>query len=227
MKIAVLSDIHSNAHALEAVLADTRARGVDAFVVLGNLVIDGPSSLPVMHTVQALTPWVIRGNREEYLLRIMDGRTPGETRATHQIASAWWTYEQLAPDDMAWMDELHAGLSLSWEGITVRMVHGSPFGVSDLLYQRDGDKVCRAARAVEENVLLYGHNHEPFCGMVEGKLSLNPGSIGGHLNQSVCAEYGLLTVSHGRAIGELLQVPYDFASFSRQMVESGLCAAAP
>ncbi len=99
--------------------------------------------------------------------------------------------------------------------------------MSDLLYQRDGEKMYRAARAVTEGVLLYGHNHEPFCGMVEGKLLLNPGSVGGHFNKRINAEYGLLTLEHGKASGELLQVPYDFGAFARQMVESSLYRAAP
>ncbi len=83
---------------------------------------DGLSPTSVLHSVRSLTPWIIRGNREEYLLRIQDGRTSEEAKFSHQFASVWWTYDQLAPEDMAWLEALPAERRASCAGVTVRMV---------------------------------------------------------------------------------------------------------
>ena len=228
MKLAVLSDIHANEQALDAVLADARAQGAEALLILGDLTTDGPAPVEVLRKLRALTPWIIRGNREEYLVNYHTGNVPRGYGDLLQTAGVRWTYGLLEPETIEWLQSLPRELSLRPDGeTTVRMVHGSPFGQSDLLFRRDSEKIIRAARAVSEDVLLYGHNHEPYTDVVEGRLLLNPGAVGVHFNGGPWAEYGILTLEGGSARGELRRVPYDFAAFVRAMEVSGLLAAAP
>lgn len=228
MKIAVLSDIHSNAVALDAVIADATRQSPDCFIVAGDLISDGPSTAGVLERVRALTPFVIKGNREEYMLRHSRGQSPF-LQGCKQFATLLWTYQSLSPADFAYIEGLPEQLSLPLEGaLSLRMVHGSPFHLSELLKpDKDMAAVERSARAVAEQALVFGHNHMQWTGTVCGRLLLNPGAVGVHFNKEAKAEYGMLTCEHGRLSAELRRVPYDFTELERELNSSGLWAASP
>jgi putative phosphoesterase len=228
MKIAVLSDIHSNLDALEAVLADAKARRADIHVVAGDLLSDAPSPRETLDCVRGLTPHVIKGNREDYMLKYRAGRFPG-WRGSKQFSSALWTYEQLRPGDMDYIAGLPEQIIVHLDGKTsLRVVHGSPFSMYELLKpDEDMAPVERAASAVSEQALVFGHNHMQWTGTVRGRLLLNPGTVGVHFNHARSAEYGLLTYENGVLSAELLRVPYDFAALEKRLETSGLMAASP
>lgn len=68
MKIAILSDIHGNIVALNEVLKDAESQNVDKYIVLGDIITDFPAGNEVIEKIKELTPYVIKGNREQYLL---------------------------------------------------------------------------------------------------------------------------------------------------------------
>ena len=68
MRIAVLSDIHANIVALEEVLKDAKEQKVDEYIVLGDIITDLPFTNETIDIIKELTPYVIKGNREEYLI---------------------------------------------------------------------------------------------------------------------------------------------------------------
>ncbi len=86
MIIAVLADIHANLQALDTVIADARSQGARQFVVAGDYVIGGPSPVEVLNRLAELTPLVIQGNHEQYLLDRRAGKGPGWEHR-HQTAS--------------------------------------------------------------------------------------------------------------------------------------------
>jgi hypothetical protein len=91
----------------------------------------------------------------------------------------------------------------------------------------DMGPVERAAQAVAEEVLVFGHNHLQWTGEVCGKLLLNPGAVGVPFNGNAGAEYGILTCDDGKLSAELRRISYDFSALERRLVSSGLAAAAP
>lgn len=228
MKIAVLSDIHSNADALDAVIADAEAQKADAFVVAGDLISDGPSVQEVLDRVRGLTNHVIKGNREDYMLKYHSGEFNG-WQGRNQVAALLWTYERLGPCDLSYLAELPEQIVIDLGGgAALRVVHGSPFSMYELLKpNEDMAAVERTAAAVQEQALVFGHNHMQWTGAVLGRLLMNPGTVGVHFNAECKAEYGLLTCENGSLSAELRRVRYDFASLERKLETSGLMAAAP
>ncbi len=228
MRLAILSDIHANLLAMEAVLADAEAHHVDGFAVAGDLITDGPDTVEVLKRVRSLQCPVIMGNREDYILRYRNGGKPAWDGSL-QMAAVLWANKSIGDEDFCYISTLPEQVVVELDcGQSLRVVHGSPFSMYDLLKpHQDMAAVEKSALAVQEQVLVFGHNHIQWSGMVHGRLLLNPGSVGVHFNGECKAEYAILTCEDGRLSVELKRVPYNFAALERRLETSGLMAAAP
>lgn len=176
MRIAVLSDIHGNLWALEAVLADLARRNVDVTVNLGDI-LSGPL-LPAetAERLMALALPTIRGNHERQIL---------EHDPARMGASDRWAHEHISGAQRAWIAGLPVSLRLQDD---VLLVHGTPG--SDLVYWMEsvdpaGQRAATYAEVLERagearaSLILCGHTHVPRSVLLEdGRLVVNPGSVG-------------------------------------------------
>ena len=176
MRIAVMSDIHGNLWALDAVLADIARRGVDATVNLGDI-LSGPL-LPAetAERLMALGLPTIRGNHERQVL---------EHDPARMGASDRWAHEHIAPAHRAWIASLPSSMRLQDD---VLLVHGTPG--SDLVYWMEsvdpsGQRTATYAEVLERaggaqaSLILCGHTHVPRTVLLDdGRLVVNPGSVG-------------------------------------------------
>ena len=69
-RLAILADIHGNLPALEAVLADARAQGVDGYVIAGDLLLGAPFPVETLDRLRALDAWIIRCNNDVYFTQM-------------------------------------------------------------------------------------------------------------------------------------------------------------
>ncbi len=228
MKIAILSDIHANLPALQAVLADAEAHQVDRYAIAGDLITDGPDNAAVLKLVRSLNCPVIMGNREDYIIRYRNDEKP-DWDDSLQMAAVLWANMGIGDEEYRFISTLPEQAVIELEGRqTLRVVHGSPFSMYELLKpHQDMAAVERAALAVGEPALAFGHNHIQWSGVVHGRLLLNPGSVGVHFNAERMAEYAILTCEKGQLSAELRLVPYNFEELERHLETSGLMAAAP
>ena len=178
MRIAVISDIHGNLRALEAVLARIRALGdIDRLVVAGDLL--SGSSRAVRDTpdvLMSLQAAVIRGNHERQLLACAEA--PGGE-------SDQYAFEHTTAAQRAWLGTLPATLELAAD---VLVCHGTP--ETDLVYlceELDGGPVMLASDSViagrlggaRQALVLSGHSHHPrTVRLSTGQLVVNAGSVG-------------------------------------------------
>ena len=105
MKYALLSDIHSNLHALDACLAHAQTQGVERIALLGDLVSYGAFPSEVVARCQALQDEgavVVRGNHEE-LVQTHNVNTPNPSLGSQ---TAQWTHDQLSPAQRFWLETL-------------------------------------------------------------------------------------------------------------------------
>jgi len=218
MRLAVVSDIHGNLAALEAVVRDFRTRDVDAVVNLGDSV-SGP--LLPLETAQCLMAqdWpTIAGNHERQML------TQGPDQWGPSDAYA---HGQLTARELEWMAALPATLPFSPE---VFLCHGTPDSDLDSFLETLEPDRLRAASAEEVEarlgaavapVLLCGHTHVPRAVRSRsGQLIVNPGSVGLPAlrttypwpvtveNGSPDARYAILERRDGAWIPTLIAVPY-------------------
>lgn len=182
MRLAVVSDIHGNLPALEAVLAEVRGEHVDRVVNLGDIVSGPLWPRETAALLRAMSWSTIRGNHERQLLALpADRMGPADAFAR----------ARLAEEDLHWLAALPATLDL---GDGVWCCHGTP--ASDLQYfletvtpdlDRDGSPGVRAATAAEvadrlgavtAPLVLCGHTHMPRAVQCGPMLVVNPGSVG-------------------------------------------------
>ena len=245
MKLAVLSDIHGNLPALQAVLEDCGRESVDAVVNLGDI-LSGPL-LPA-ETADFLMERdfvTIAGNHERQVLQLKDRGTLADP-----LTSDGYTVAQLQERHFAWLRGLPP---THWLAPDVLLVHGTP--ASDVVYWletvtpefgRDGSPGLRAATAGEiasrmadgpdcgrATLVLCGHSHIPRVVSSGGTLVVNPGSVGLQAyegdhggrhraeNGSPHARYALVERRGGTWTPRLCSVAYDAAPMERLARERG------
>lgn len=227
MRIAILSDIHGNSIALDAVLEDIRAQGgVDAYWVLGDLAAIGGDPVGVLERVAALpAAHVIRGNTDRFLVT---GERPAPTPEQCQANPELWlaclevansfAWTQGMVTGAGWVDWL-AGLPLESrmalpDGTRVLRVHASP-GHDDGPSVHPGVSQAALSSLVAEceaDLVLVGHTHWPMELRVAGVHLVNVGSVSNPLPPDLRASYMILEADEAAHRLQHRQVAYDRAA---------------
>src|SRR3712207_314816 len=129
MRIAVMSDIHGNCVAVDAVLDDLQTQAVAQIVCLGDAIQGGPQSAQVVSRLRALQCPVVMGNVDAWLLSGeetgAEAITSERLRAMHEVRQ--WTLAQLSDADRAFIAAFHRTIELDLGGAgTLLAYHGSP-----------------------------------------------------------------------------------------------------
>lgn len=192
--IAVLADIHGTLPALEAVLADLQTDPPDQIIVAGDF-LGGPQPMEVLARLQVLGCCFILGNGEVNMLKMRQGTAPCEWWTDRQFDLGRWIYHRLDEDVFDFLVELPEQLVISPEGCKpLRVVHGSPWDVNKLVFpDQNPQDLSRALAMIPEGLLVFAHNHLPAVYYQDGKLAVNPGSVGNNLNGDPRASYATLT----------------------------------
>lgn len=231
MRIAVISDIHGNLAALDAVLADIALRDVDLIVNLGDICSGGLFPSETADRLMPLGLPTIRGNHERQLVTL-----PHD----HMGQSDRYTVERLRVDQLEWLGGLPTSLRIADD---VLLVHGTPD--SDLTYfletvTEDGlreatpAEVEQRAGDTDAAVILCGHTHlARSVRLADGRLIVNPGSVGlpaydddrpfPHVVESGTphARYAVITRAEARWSVELIMVDYDWETAARDAAAHG------
>lgn len=222
MRLAILSDIHGNVAALEAVIEDIDHRQVDAVWVGGDLVGRGPEGSAVVHRIRRLGWPSIGGNHEDYLLDFHHRRTPVEWEGREEWNAARWMTAELDAEAIGFIESLP--FSLEHEGL--KLVHGTPesnrHGIGP--WTRDGE-IAGHLRKIEESLLACCHTHRPLDRSVEGGRVVNIGSVGLPFNRDRRAQYALFTLGADGWQVEAIQVDYDLEATYRAYERSGFLSA--
>ena len=226
MRLAVLSDIHALLPALEAALIEIERDAVDHILIAGDM-LAGPQPAEVLKRLRELNCWMIRGNQENYILRFFNGDAPAWWYTSQQWAFMHWNYKKLDAGTLQYIADLPEQRSVHIPNTAaIRMVHGSPRNVSELIYpEQDISLLDLALSQVPEAVLIFGHTHLAWKMQRDGRLALNPGALSGNFTGKPCGSYALLNWENDGWHAELREVPYDLAAIRNAYIESGLLAA--
>jgi len=229
--IAVLSDIHGNARALEAVLADVRRRGIRQWVNLGDCLYGPFDPLPAAERLLELGIPTVAGNEDRVLIEGAGGAPVSET--------ARFTIDRLERRHLDWLAALPRVERVG--GIV--LFHGTP--EDDTVYlltgPRGGRLVARSADAissllgdVEERTVLCGHDHTPAAVRLDdGRTIVNPGSVGcpaytddepaPHVVESgsTDARYAIVVRADDGVRTDLVSVSYDSGAAADEAVANG------
>lgn len=224
MRLALLSDIHGNVDALNAVLADLDAAGgADQTWILGDLVAFGPApvaTLDVIRTLPEDTTKVIKGNTDRYVTtwaRPNAERPTADTWADYiafmqeREANFAWTSHKLSGADALYLLELGTDLDLIVDGYgPVVAFHAGPDDDEMVLLSYTPEDVILDALLIREGKLaIGGHTHKGMDLQLEGWRFVNPGSVGLPFDHDQRAAYALITFEDGEATVDLRRVEYD------------------
>jgi predicted phosphodiesterase len=221
--LAVLADIHGNLPALQSVLADAGERGFDQLIIAGDFT-GGPCPDAVTALLREEDAVMIRGNNEDYLLAFAADTAPEEWTNRAQWASIRCSCKLTAPSVLSFVSGLPEQCVIdSGVSAPIRLVHGSPQGISDGIYpDRDPGRLDEILPLVAEPVLICGHTHRPWRAEHHGTLAFNPGSAGMSCNGDSRAHYALLCWQEGRWQVEHHAVSYDTERTRAAYTDTGL-----
>ena len=230
MRVAVISDIHANLHALEVVLDDLAREQPDAVWCLGDLVGYGPRPNECCRVVRDRTDVSLVGNHDLVVLGAVDVAefNPEAGRAVS------WTQEVLDDEARRYLTDLEP--SASAEG--VEMFHGSPRNAI-WEYVLDAEAIQASFAHTSAPVVLIGHSHIPILAHLEdgqvhaahapegtdgklddGRLLLNPGSVGQPRDGDPRAAWLLLDLDAGTA--SFRRVEYAVEKTQKEIRDAGL-----
>jgi diadenosine tetraphosphatase ApaH/serine/threonine PP2A family protein phosphatase len=230
VKVAVLSDIHSNWPALEAVLEDLAGvAGVEQVLCLGDVVGYGADPVRCLDHVRESGWRSLVGNHD----RACTDPSVLDWFNNDAAAAVRWTVAQLDEDRLGWL----RNLSEREDRPDVVLVHGS---LRDPIYEYilDAETAMESLRLAGDRLCFHGHTHVPGVFHVEhgrvghdyrlGSISLsppmlvNPGSVGQPRDGEPDASYGIWHPEESRF--EFRRVPYDRERAKRAILEAGLPA---
>ena len=174
MKILIISDVHGNIEALDALLA---IETYDELWVLGDLVNYGPEPQRVVRTIRGRASLIVRGNHDHAVGYDVDPRCSAPFRAMAE-ATRQLALRALSDDDRQYLRELPLTAATERGGQRVFLCHATP---SDPLFAYcppDSPSWNEEASAVDADVILVGHTHLPFVRQVGRQTIVNPGSLG-------------------------------------------------
>jgi predicted phosphodiesterase len=230
-KLAVLSDIHGNFAGLQAVAEHIERWNPDAVVVAGDIVNRGPRSRDCLRFVLARAAdgiptnggagWrIIRGNHEEYVLRVALDPSPRPGLEGAVRENVGWTARQLA-DDVTAIAHLPTQISLrAPDGGEVRVVHASMRHNRDNILTETPDELLREQIAPAPPLICVGHTHRPLIRAIDTTLVVNAGSAGLPFDGDPRASYAQLTWQAGWQ-ARIVRVDYDRDQARRDYVETG------
>jgi len=220
VKIAVLSDIHSNYHAFKACFEDAAAKGCTHFIFLGDYVSDlaePERTMDLLYEIQSCYPTVcLRGNRERYMLEGSHSFVPGS-----KSGSLLFTYEHLRKQDLDFFKTLPISNVVSLGGVTFEIAHAA---MEDDRYYFEGNdaKIGTVFQQMRYSLLLTGHSHRQYIRSFSGKTILNPGSVGIPQDGSIWPKYAIVNIADGTPSFVLQEVHYDPEAVIHSQFRSGL-----
>jgi predicted phosphodiesterase len=231
----ILSDLHSNLHALRAVLRFARRRAIHRFVFLGDLVGYGANPNQLLDKVRELRPrFLVRGNHD----KVCAGLESDDTFSTPARQAADWTREKLRQDNWRFLADLPTGPL--WVGQDYQIAHGSP--VDEDAYLLHMREISQAFDGFEGQLCFFGHTHVPGCFELDetrGQLNwirleagapfllqphsrylVNPGSVGQPRDRDPRASF--MTYDAKRRALRLHRLDYDVKGAAKAILDAGL-----
>ena len=224
MKLALLSDIHSNLEALDAVLEALPE--VDRILVLGDIVGYGPDPLGVIDRLQSVKARAVRGNHDQAMLE------PSllELFNSHAAAAARWTLDVMTPQSLRYLNSLPLYGRIGRH----RLVHGSPRKPYIWEYILDELQALEILVRLGARYCFFGHTHLPRIFTESGEqipegtdwievpasALVNPGSVGQPRDGNPDAAFAVFDLS--RPAVRFGRVPYDIATTQAKIRAVGL-----
>lgn len=219
-RLAVISDIHSNNLALEAVLSDCKSRGVDDVINLGDSLYGPMEPLRTYELLQENNILSISGNQDRFIKE--------NWNCVSEFKTLEFVKSKLKNDAFEWLNKLSFDILYKDQ---IYCCHATPNNDSVYLLEnlqndyvgiKTAHQLDELLEGIEQGIVVCGHSHLPRIVKTANKLIVNPGSVGlpayddelpiPHKmeNYNPMAKYSVLTMGDGQFTVDQLAVNYDF-----------------
>ncbi len=229
-RIAVLSDVHGNLAALEAVAAEIRREKPDAVLVAGDHVLNGPDPngcVDALRHLESEGALIVSGNTDIAVGDFDYGAAfPQYQDGVPEVitAAAEWAHDELGDAQLDWLRRLPAERRMRADGDTlVLVVHASPGsqtrGFDQVL---DPNVIFERAAATDARVICVGHTHLPEVRDLGFKVIVNDGSAGYVFDGDPTASWAMVTVEDGTVDAVIRRTPFDVLTVANAISARGL-----
>lgn len=228
MRYAIISDIHSNLEALEAVLASLKGERIDAYMSTGDIVGYGADPVACVERVRALDPAIVAGNHDWAVA----GRLSLDFFNAYAREAIEWTRARLDPDAVRWLGSLPLVKRMG----DVTLVHATLHAPENFDYLLTAYDAFLSLEVLESTVCFVGHSHVPVTFADNGRVTfsfssefdlatvhkaiVNAGSVGQPRDGNPQASYGIYDDETRRV--EVRRVDYDVAAATSKILAAGL-----
>lgn len=233
MSVALISDIHGNLIALDAVLSAIAARKITQIICLGDVAATGPQPHEAIARLKQLGCPVVMGNTDDWLLnpQLKEQDHPDKQRLQDM---EHWASQQLTSEDRAYLSSFQPTISAKLaNGKRLLAYHGSPRSYREHIHPTMVDQDLDAALADHQaDIFIGGHTHMQMFRRHRRSLVLNPGSVGLAFDHAwpfdttvqnpPWAEYAIIDTRDGGLKVELNRVPFDVQTFIQITRASGM-----
>jgi putative phosphoesterase len=229
-RIAVLSDVHGNLPALEAVAAEIRREKPDAVLIAGDLVFNGPDPngcVDALRHLESEGALIVSGNTDIAVGDFDYGAAfPQYQEGVPETisAAAEWAHDELGDEQLDWLRRLPAERRMrAADDTMVLVVHASPGsqtrGFDQVL---DPTVIVERAAATDARVICVGHTHVPEVRDLGWKLIVNDGSAGYVFDGDPTASWAMLTIADGQVDAVIRRTPFDALIVANAISARGL-----
>jgi predicted phosphodiesterase len=219
MRVAILSDIHGNAVALEACLADLAAAGgADRIVAAGDLCLDGPRPRKVLRRLKDAGAHVVRGNTD----RMIALDDPAMYVADEREA-IMWQRGALGQDWVAWLGAAPLTVAIGSDAAGLLITHATPKRDDEHVWPDATDEQLEAmVDGVVQHTIAFGHLHYHYVRVWRDRMFVNVASAGLPKDGDPRAHYAILTQQNGGWSVRSRRVAFDVDKVERQIRKSGM-----
>ena len=221
MRIAIISDIHGNQVALEAVLQDFHHQpDVDQMVIAGDLCLNGPSPREVLEIVHGLNCVVLQGNVD------LEVVTQAPDKGAKKRNTAAWTRELIGQTGIDYLASLpHSHRIANSQGNDLLVVHANPLNLEDAIFPNAPDSTLEyLLGGLDEGIgaMAFGHLHIAYTRSWRHLFLVDVGSCGLPRDEDLRASYAILSWQARSWVAEIRRVAYDVQAVVKQIKTSGI-----
>lgn len=250
MKIAVLSDIHGNKHALEAVLNDIKHLGIEKLIFVGDYLGEFSNPNEVLALIKNNNNYeIVSGNKERYFED--DHFSTKDVWVHDHFSGLYWNHEHITSSNHEYMSNMSREKYLTYNNQQILCTHDisdifknpsfrkfSSSNYSLLHSKQDMDKkdylnyvkatliedmdFIDELNTIDARIIITGHSHVQWHCFIGDKLLLNPGSIGLPLDHQVGAAYTIINIKDDEVAVEEKRIKYNLDAAINELKKSDL-----
>ncbi len=220
MKIAVISDIHGNFAALQAVGRDLETQHPDEVLVGGDLVLGGRQPAEVLNFLIERRWPAVFGNTDGFIVKLAQGTA---NQSDPDLSMAAWAVDRLRPHHLEYLNELPMSRRCVLpDRRDLTLVHATPWSIVEMVLPGAPEHTTRRMlREGEADVVAYGHIHCPYHRKVTGGLVVSVGGVAWSNDRDPRPAYSVLTIAREVSV-QVRRVSYDAAAELAAIDQSGL-----